>query len=59
MDSCITTSGVFKNMKGGGFPGVGYTKGVHFQKLSNFSVFFTLNISTIFTSKDDDRRKTP
>ena len=38
-------SGVFRNLKR-------YISGVHFQKFSNFSIFFTVNISTIFfTSK--------
>ena len=38
-------NGVFRNLKR-------YISGVHFQKFSNFSIFFTVNISTIFfTSK--------
>ena len=36
-------SGVFRNLKR-------YISGVHFQKFSNFSIFFTVNISTIFFS---------
>ena len=38
----------------------GYISGVHFQKCSNFSIFFTLNISTqFFPPPNGGRRKPP
>ena len=43
-------SGVFRNLKR-------YISGVHFQKFSNFSIFFTVNISTIFSHPKVPRRR--
>ena len=46
-------SGVFTGM----FKSERYISGVHFQKCSNFSIFFTVNISTIFSHPKVPRRK--
>ena len=43
-------SGVFRNLKR-------YILGVHFQKFSNFSIFFTVNISTNFSHPKVPRRR--
>ena len=42
--------GVFRNLKR-------YISGVHFQKFSNFSIFFTVNISTNFSHPKVPRRR--
>jgi len=43
-------SGVFRNLKR-------KISGVHFQKFSNFSIFFTVDISTIFSHPKVPRRR--